>query len=53
MEDLAIQIRDLKKSYKKLHALKGVNINIPKADSLDYLAQMAQERPQQLIYLLD
>ena len=32
MEDLAIQIRDLKKSYKKLHALKGVNINIPKGE---------------------
>ena len=30
MEDLAIQIKDLKKSYKELHALKGVNINIPK-----------------------
>ena len=32
MEDLAIQIRDLKKSYKELHALKGVNINIPKGE---------------------
>ena len=32
MEDLAIQIKDLKKSYKELHALKGVNINIPKGD---------------------
>ena len=30
MENLAIQIKDLKKSYKELHALKGVNINIPK-----------------------
>ena len=32
MEDLAIQIKDLKKSYKELHALKGVNINIPKGE---------------------
>ena len=32
MENLAIQIKDLKKSYKELHALKGVNINIPKGE---------------------
>jgi len=32
MEDIAIQIKDLKKSYKGLHALKGVNINIPKGE---------------------
>ena len=32
MEDLAIQIKDLKKSYKELHALKGLNINIPKGE---------------------
>ena len=32
MEDIAIQIKDLKKSYKELHALKGININIPKGE---------------------
>ena len=32
MENLAIQIKDLKKSYKKLHALKGVNVNIPEGE---------------------
>ena len=32
MEDFAIQIKDLKKSYKDLFALKGVNVNISKGE---------------------
>ena len=32
MEDFAIQIKDLKKSYKDLLALKGVNLNISKGE---------------------
>lgn len=32
MENFAIQIKDLKKSYKELLALKGVNINISKGE---------------------
>ena len=32
MEDFAIRIKDLKKSYKDLLALKGVNVNISKGE---------------------
>ena len=32
MPELAIQIKDLKKSYQNVFALKGVNVNIPKGE---------------------
>ena len=32
MPELAIQIKDLKKSYQDVFALKGVNVNIPKGE---------------------
>ena len=32
MPELAIQIKDLKKSYQDVFALKGVNVDIPKGE---------------------
>ena len=32
MPELAIQIKDLKKSYQDVLALKGVNVDIPKGE---------------------
>ena len=32
MQELAIQIKDLKKSYQDVFALKGVNVDIPKGE---------------------
>ena len=32
MPELAIQIKDLKKSYQDVFALKGVNVDIPRGE---------------------
>ena len=41
MPELAIQIKDLKKSYQDVFALKGVNVDIPKGEFFGLLGPVS------------